>query len=72
MPYQPDLFTQVAPKKEVAPAQTSNAYYDKDGHLVHYCHCGEWGAYGYDVNLRNDKLGHWYCKEHRPDAKRQD
>jgi hypothetical protein len=34
--------------------------------LVHYCHCGKWGSFGYDVSLREDKLGAWYCFEHNP------
>jgi hypothetical protein len=24
------------------------------------------GAYGYGVNLRAGRLGHWYCAAHRP------
>jgi hypothetical protein len=40
--------------------------YDKDGHFVHYCHCGKWAAYGYGVRLLADQLGTWYCAEHRP------
>lgn len=35
--------------------------------LVHHCHCGKWGAFGFDVSLREGKLGTWYCGEHRPD-----
>ena len=35
--------------------------------LVHHCHCGKWGAFGFDVSLREGKLGAWYCGEHRPD-----
>lgn len=35
--------------------------------LVHHCHCGRWGAFGFDVSLREGKLGKWYCGEHRPD-----
>lgn len=40
--------------------------HDKAGRFLHYCHCGEWGAYGYDVALNRDQLGTWYCLEHRP------
>jgi hypothetical protein len=32
----------------------------------HYCWCGQWGLYGYGVNLRADKPGEWFCAEHRP------
>ena len=40
--------------------------YNADGHLIHLCHCGQPGPFGYGVNLRADKLGTWYCREHRP------
>ena len=30
----------------------------------HYCHCGEWGAFGFNVSLRKGQLGTWYCAEH--------
>lgn len=40
--------------------------YDKDGHFVHYCHCGKWGDFGYGVRLLKGELGVWYCKEHAP------
>lgn len=40
--------------------------YDKDGHFVHYCRCGRWGSFGYGYFPRQDKLGLWYCREHRP------
>jgi hypothetical protein len=33
--------------------------------FMHYCHCGRWGAFGYDVDLLRGKLGRWYCTEHR-------
>jgi hypothetical protein len=40
---------------------------EEDGVFVHFCaECGRWGAYGYGVNLRAGRLGHWYCAEHRP------
>lgn len=40
--------------------------YDKDGHFVHYCHCGEWGAFGFGVSQLRGKLGTWYCAAHKP------
>lgn len=40
--------------------------YDKDGHFVHYCHCGKWGSHGVGVRLLKDQLGTWYCAEHKP------
>jgi len=33
--------------------------------FMHYCHCGRWGAFGYDVDLVHGKTGRWYCTEHR-------
>jgi hypothetical protein len=40
---------------------------ERDGVFVHFCaECGRWGAYGYGVNLRAGRLGHWYCAAHRP------
>jgi hypothetical protein len=35
--------------------------------LVHHCHCGKWGSFGFDVSLREGRLGTWYCGVHRPD-----
>lgn len=40
--------------------------YDKDGHFVHYCHCGKWGAFSVGASLLRNQLGTWYCLEHRP------
>jgi hypothetical protein len=40
--------------------------WDKDGRFIHYCHCGEWAPYGYNVSVRHGRLGQWYCREHRP------
>lgn len=35
----------------------------------HYCaECGQWAVFGYDVCLREDRLGRWYCAAHRPSA----
>jgi len=40
---------------------------EEEGVFVHFCaECGRWGAYGYGVNLRAGRLGHWYCAAHRP------
>jgi hypothetical protein len=34
----------------------------------HYCEiCGEWGSFGYGVNLRHGRVGRWYCLKHRPE-----
>ena len=40
--------------------------YSHDGHFVHYCHCGEWGAFSVGYDSKNGKFGTWFCKEHRP------
>jgi hypothetical protein len=35
----------------------------------HYCHCGQWGAFGYGVGLRIGQMGQWFCSDHRPVSK---
>jgi hypothetical protein len=40
--------------------------YSKDGHFVHYCHCGKEASFGYGVSVRQGQFGKWYCREHRP------
>ena len=32
----------------------------------HHCWCGNWGSFGYGVNLRNGGEGSWFCRMHRP------
>lgn len=35
---------------------------------MHYCHCGAWGLFGYNVAIiKYGRTGEWYCAEHRPD-----
>jgi hypothetical protein len=36
--------------------------------FLHYCHCGEWGWFGYGVSFRNGLDGEWFCAKHRPAA----
>lgn len=45
--------------------------YDPHGRFLHYCHCGEWGAYGYGVNRAIGELGRWYCARHKPEEGNQ-
>ena len=52
----------------MAPPSLAGVVKWEAGKLVHYCRCGEWGSYGYKVNLRAGRLGTWYCREHRPEA----
>lgn len=73
MPKQRDLFDRPEEKQVIHPRKLEPEAilggfvgYDKDGHFVHYCHCGLWAAYGYAVNTRTGNLGHWFCREHRP------
>jgi hypothetical protein len=40
--------------------------YDSDGHFIHFCHCGEFGAFGVGYFPRKGQYGVWYCKEHKP------
>jgi hypothetical protein len=35
------------------------------GPFIHYCHCGKWASFGFNVNLRDGKEGTWRCFEHR-------
>lgn len=35
----------------------------------HYCHCGKWASFGYNVFLLQGRKGDWYCRMHRPQAK---
>jgi hypothetical protein len=64
----PNLFVQVA-ERRIKAGDPGFVGYDKDGHFVHYCHCGEWGAFGYNTNRRIEppELGQWYCSLHKPD-----
>ena len=32
--------------------------YDEEGRFVHYCACGEWGSFGYNVSLRTGLARH--------------
>ncbi len=41
-----------------------------DGGFLHFCvECGRFAAFGYGVHLRGERLGRWYCGEHRPVAR---
>ena len=31
--------------------------------------CGDFAYWGYGVSLRQEKLGTWYCDQHRPDRR---
>jgi hypothetical protein len=38
--------------------------------LLHFCSfCGAWGSYGSGVNLRDRRMGWWFCAVHRPQRK---
>ena len=38
-----------------------------DSGFLHFCvECGRFAAFGYGVRLRAERLGRWYCGEHRP------
>lgn len=53
---------------EVRLRQARRPHYDEAGRLIKECLiCGAPDApFGYGVFLRRDKLGTWFCKEHRP------
>jgi hypothetical protein len=41
-----------------------------DHGFLHFCvECGRFAAFGYGVCLRAERLGRWYCGEHRPVAR---
>jgi hypothetical protein len=40
--------------------------YDREGHFLHYCRCGRWGLFSEGTELLKDRLGTWYCAQHRP------
>lgn len=44
---------------------------NKSGMLVHYCYCGQWGAFGFGVRLREGKDGIWLCAEHKSEGERK-
>jgi hypothetical protein len=46
--------------------------YNREGHFIHYCHCGKEAGYGFEVNLRSDKLGVWFCGTHKDSYKKGD
>jgi hypothetical protein len=52
------------------PRQARPPHFDEEGHFIHVCcKCGTHAAFGFGVNLRADKLGTWYCGEHKPTPK---
>ena len=53
----PDIYAPPQPAVVEAPAP--------EAPFVHYCHCGDWGAFGYGVDLLRGKEGTWYCAKHR-------
>jgi hypothetical protein len=38
--------------------------YDSEGHFVHYCQCGKWGAFGFNCFPLRGELGIWFCQKH--------
>src|SRR5262245_61400019 len=65
---QGDMFTK--PPEPPRPPAPTNAAFNKSGMLIHVCNeCGSDDApYGYFVGIKNNELGFWYCKEHRPSS----
>jgi len=45
-------------------------YYDEAGRFIHKCWCGKDGSFGIGCFPRADKLGLFYCLEHRPKTDR--
>lgn len=57
------------PDTEPDPTRVGLVSWEDGKPFVHYCAvCGAWGSFGYDVNLRKDRLGRWYCLAHKPEG----
>jgi hypothetical protein len=48
------------------PVEPGFVGYDREGHFLHYCRCGRWGLISEGTELLKDRLGTWYCAQHRP------
>lgn len=56
------------PQNDPSPSPPSKPKRLSDGPFMHYCHCGAWGLFGYNVAIiKYGRTGEWYCAEHRPD-----
>lgn len=57
------------PDTEPDPSRVGLVLWEEGQPFVHYCAvCGAWGSFGFDVDLRNDRLGRWYCMAHKPEG----
>lgn len=63
-----ELFNEVRMRQAVKAADSELPMLNRQPHepFVHYCRCGEWGPYGFDVSLRTGRPGTWYCGKHLP------
>lgn len=67
-----DFLTDKRPPDRLLPKPTHappipGVGYDADGHFIHTCEvCGRDAGYGFGVHLMADKLGRWFCAEHKP------
>ena len=51
---------------EKNPARNGLTTWNDNEPFVHYCRvCGAWGAFGFEVDILKDRLGRWYCVDHR-------
>ena len=64
-----DVASLIEPPEIFAPGFVG---FNAKGMFIHICHCGVWGAFGFGVSVRNDKLGTWYCAEHNPERRTGD
>ena len=65
----PDLFSTLLPEPQAmqVPASPVIVKPHFDGiAFIHNCHCGQWGAFGFNFSSANGELGTWYCARHRP------
>jgi hypothetical protein len=38
------------------------------GLFLHACHCGQWGAFGFGVSLKDGQAGTWFCAAHKAEG----
>ena len=61
------------PEEEMNSVAGAEPHFDADGNFIHRCRaCGKEASFGYGVSLRNNKLGTWFCAEHRPVTQRKE
>jgi hypothetical protein len=39
--------------------------YSREGHFIHFCHCGRYAGHGSGTNLLKERFGKWLCDQHK-------